>query len=49
MCLILQGTRFQVQGFKPCKFVQDSSAEVLDFEAQQFARQLLTDNLSIEI
>ena len=40
MCLILQGRRFQVQGLKPCKFVQDSSEEVLDFKARRLARQL---------
>ena len=37
MCLILQGTRFQVQVqvLKPCKSVQESSDEMLDFKAQQ--------------
>ena len=35
MCLILQGTRFQVQVLKACKFVQETSGEVLDFKAQQ--------------
>ena len=32
MCLILQGTRVQVQVLKPCKSVQDSSEKVLDFK-----------------
>ena len=35
MCLMFQGTRFQVQVLKPCKFVQESSEEVLDFKTQQ--------------
>ena len=35
MFLILQGTRFQVQVLKPCKSVQESSEEVLDFKTQQ--------------
>ena len=29
---MLQGTRFQVQVLKPCKSIQESSEEVLDFE-----------------
>ena len=37
MCLILQGTRFQVQVLKPCKSVQEISEEVLDFKAWQLA------------
>ena len=32
---MLQGTRFQIQVLKPCKSVQESSEEVLDFKAQQ--------------
>ena len=40
MCLILQGTRFQVQVLKSCKSVQESSEEVLNFKTQQLARQL---------
>ena len=40
MCLILQGTRFQVQVLKSCKSVQESSKKVLDFKAQQLAQQL---------
>ena len=40
MCLILQGIRFQVQVLKSCKFVQESSEEVLDFKAQQLSRQI---------
>ena len=35
MCLMLQGIRFQVQVLKPCKSVQESSREMLDFKAQQ--------------
>ena len=35
ICLILQGTRFQVQVLKPCKSVQESSSEVLDFKVRQ--------------
>ena len=45
MYLMLQETRFQVQVLKPCKSVQESSNEVLDFKTQQLARQLA----SIEI
>ena len=40
MCLILQGTRFQVQVLKICKSVQETSNEVLDFKARQPAQQL---------
>ena len=32
MCLMLQETRFQVQVLKPCKSVQESCNEVLDFK-----------------
>ena len=35
MCLILQGTRFQVEVLKSCKSIQESSEEVLDFKTQQ--------------
>ena len=45
MCLILQGTRVQVQVLKPCKSIQESSEEVLDFKTRQLARQIA----SIEI
>ena len=31
---MLQETRLQVQVLKSCKFVQESSNEVLDFKAQ---------------
>ena len=34
---MLQETMFQVQVLKPCKSVQESSNEVLDFKAQQLA------------
>ena len=40
MCLMLQGTRFQVQVLKPCKSVQETSEEVLDFKARQLTQQL---------
>ena len=32
---MLQGTRFQVQVLKPCKSVQETSKEVLDFKFRQ--------------
>ena len=35
ICLILHGTRFQVQVLKTCKSVQESSEEVLDFKSRQ--------------
>ena len=35
MCLMLQGTRFQVQVLNPCKFFQETSEEVLDFKTWQ--------------
>ena len=34
---MLQETRFQVQVLKPCKSVQESSNEVLDFKTRQLA------------
>ena len=34
---MLQETRFQVQVLKPCKSVQESSNEVMDFKSQQLA------------
>ena len=37
MCLMLQETRFQFQVLKPCKSVQESSNEVLDFKVGQLA------------
>ena len=37
MCLIRQGTRFQVQVLKLCKFIQETSEEVLNFKALQLA------------
>ena len=37
MCLILQGTTFQVQVLKPCKCVQETSEKVLVFKTQQLA------------
>ena len=39
---MLQGIRFQVQVLKPCKSVQETSEEVLDFKAQQLALQLVS-------
>ena len=35
MCLIFQGTMFLVLVLKPCKFVQETSEEVLNFKTQQ--------------
>ena len=32
---MLQGTRVQVQVLKPCKLVQETSEEVLDFKSRQ--------------
>ena len=40
MCLILQGTRVQVQVLKPCKSIQESSEEMLFFTARQISRQI---------
>ena len=37
MCLIFQGTRFQIQVLKPCKSVQESNEEMLDFKTRQIA------------
>ena len=34
MCLMIQGTRSQVLLLKPCKSIQDTSEEVLDFKAR---------------
>ena len=34
---MLQEIRFQVQVLKPCKFVQESSNEVLDFKTRQLS------------
>ena len=33
MCLILQGTRIQIQVLKPCKSIRETSKEVLDFQS----------------
>ena len=54
MCLILQGTRVQVQVLKPCKSVQESSEEVLFSKAWQmylsrFKMWSSIDKLSIKI
>ena len=35
MCLMFQRIKFQVQVLKPCKFVQETSEEVLDFKSRQ--------------
>ena len=40
ICLMLQGTRFQVQVLKPCKSVQELSEKVLDFKTRQLGQQL---------
>ena len=37
---MIQEKRFQVQVLKPCKSIQESSNEVLDFKARQLTRQL---------
>ena len=34
MCLMLQGTRFQEYVLRPCKSVQETSEEVLDFKTR---------------
>ena len=39
---MLQGIRFQDQVLKPCKSVQETSEEVLDFKARQLSRQLVS-------
>ena len=46
---MLQGTRVQVQVLKPCKSVQKSSKEVLDFKARKLARQIAQQIASIEV
>ena len=38
MCLIFHGTGVQVQVLKPCKSVQETGEEVLDFKARQLIR-----------
>ena len=38
MCLMLQETRVQVQMLKPCKSVQETNEEVLNFKTRQLAR-----------
>ena len=40
MRLILQETSVQIQVLKPCKSVQETSEEVLDFKARQLSRQI---------
>ena len=35
MCLMFQETKFQVQVLKPCKSVQETSEEMLDFKTRQ--------------
>ena len=37
---MFQGTRFQIQVLKPCKSIQETNEEMLDFEAQQLTRQI---------
>ena len=39
---MLQEIKIQVQVLKPCKFVQETSEEVLDFKTRQLARQLIS-------
>ena len=47
MCLILQGTKVQVQVLKPWKSVQESSEEVLFIKFQQIARQMYLSKFNI--
>ena len=35
MCLMFQETKFQVQVLKPCKSIQETSEEMLDFKTRQ--------------
>ena len=42
MCLMLQETKFQVQVLNPCKYVQESSEEVLFIKSRQLAQQLVS-------
>ena len=42
MCLILQGTRVQVQVLKPYKSIQEASEEMLDFKTEQLAQQIVS-------
>ena len=46
-CLILQRTRVQIQVLKPCKFVQESSEEVLYIKSRQIARQMSLSKFNI--
>ena len=48
MCLILQGTRIQVQVLKPCKSVQESSKEVMSIKSRQISRQLYLSRFNIQ-
>ena len=45
MCLILQRIRFQLQVLNPCKSIQESSEEVMDFKARQLSQQLVSIEL----
>ena len=47
MCLILQGTRVQVQVLKSCKSIQKSSAEVMFIKARQIAWQMYLSRFKI--
>ena len=49
MCLILQGTRVQVQVLKSCKSVKKSSEEVLFIKTWQIAWQLHLSRFNIWI
>ena len=40
MCLILQGTRVQVQALKPCKSVQETSEKMLFIRSRQLTQQV---------
>ena len=37
---MFQGIRVQIQVLKPCKSIQETSEEVLDFKPRQLARQI---------
>ena len=39
---MFQEIKIQVQVLKLCKFVQETSEEVLDFKTRQLARQLIS-------
>ena len=48
MCLILQGTRVQVQVLKLCKSVQELSEEVMFFKARHITRQMYLSRFKVK-